>query len=190
MRFPVQIFDLFFFCQRCLRTVFIPALFIVALIVPSARAGDIMGKESIVKGLVPVTGESELKPRSINLDIHFKVNSVELTDQAKIQLDILSDALASRALKDSRFAIQGHTDASGSARANKKLSKRHAESVMIYLVKIKKLKIIRFEIKGWGEEKLKNPLAPMSGENRRVEIVNLTPGGSTIKKTGNYEAIQ
>lgn len=156
-------------------------------------AGEILSSDEIVKGLVPITGESELKKRSVDLSIEFKVNSSTLTEDAKRQLESLATALKSLQLSKARFSINGHTDASGSAKANQLLSQRRAKAVADYLVEAKNIPANRLDIIGLGETRLKNPLIPNSKENRRVEVINLNPelsgGKIEIKRKSGYEAI-
>ena len=87
----------------------------------------------------------------------------------------LGGALIAPELKDALFAINGHTDASGSAAYNKTLSQKRADSVKTFLVSEFDIDPKRLEAVGWGEERLKNTADPKAAENRRVEIVNLTP---------------
>ena len=83
-----------------------------------ASASDMLDRETIFKGLVPITGESEITNRSIDLAIEFDVGKWLLNERAKVQLDILADVF-SRRLHNSRFEINGHTDASGDAEGNR-----------------------------------------------------------------------
>ena len=157
---------------------FLAAIFGTALAVlshGSAMADEFRARDAIVKDLTPITGVENADRRAVDLDIRFKVNSVELTKAARRQLDALGAALKSEKLAGSRFEINGHTDASGAAAYNKTLSKKRALSVKSYLAGKLGIDPARLDTVGWGEERLKNPFDPKSAENRRVEIVNLTP---------------
>lgn len=139
----------------------------------TAQAGEPVTSQYILGQLVPITGEEET--RSIDLDVRFEVNSAKLTAEAQALLRELGGALIAPELKDALFAINGHTDASGSAAYNKTLSQKRADSVKAFLVKEFDIDPKRLEAVGWGEERLKNTADPKAAENRRVEIVNLTP---------------
>jgi flagellar motor protein MotB len=76
----------------------------------------------------------------------------------------------------SLFGVYGHSDASGPSDYNLQLSESRALSVTEYLVKALGINSNRLRAKGFGETRLKYPQAPYSRENRRVEIVNLSPG--------------
>ncbi|HYM20859.1 MAG TPA: OmpA family protein [Candidatus Kapabacteria bacterium] len=77
-----------------------------------------------------------------------------------------------------RISIEGHTDSTGSAEHNKKLSAARAQSVVDYLIKAK-IPSSRLESDGFGSEK---PVAPNETEegralNRRVEFRILKSSG-------------
>lgn len=72
-----------------------------------------------------------------------------------------------------RFRIAGHTDASGPAAYNRNLSRRRAQAVRDYLVGRHGIDPARLDPVGYGEERLKDPFAPKSPVNRRVEIIAL-----------------
>lgn len=141
----------------------------------SALADEFRARDAIVKGLTPITGFEGADRRAVDLDIRFKVNSAELTEAARRQLDALGAALKSEKLAGSRFGINGHTDASGAAAYNKILSEKRALAVKGYLAGKFGIDPARLDAVGWGEERLKNPFDPKSAENRRVEVINLTP---------------
>ena len=142
----------------------------------------------IIRSLAPMDGTVNAD-HAIDLDIRFETDSAELSPGAHRQLDELGKALNSDALKENRIAIYGHTDAVGRADYNLELSERRARSVAAYLQEHFDIAEERLEIKGFGEERLKNPLAPSSGENRRVEIVNLgaAPSGEALDKEGRIQ---
>ena len=117
---------------------------------------------------------------SVELDVRFELGSARLTAPAQGQLDALAEALRSAELRDQRFLIIGHTDASGSAVHNKLLSERRANAVKSYLVTGHGIDAARLHAIGLGEERLRNPIAPESAENRRVEIVLVSDDGSGI----------
>ena len=72
------------------------------------------------------------------------------------------------------FVVAGHTDAKGTADYNQSLSERRADSVKRYVVSKYNLSANDILTVGHGFEQLKDKQNPLSGTNRRVQIVNLT----------------
>lgn len=110
---------------------------------------------------------------SVDLEILFDYNSARISPESVRQLITLGEALQDAALQGSRIMIAGHTDASGSNAYNNDLSFRRAQSVSEFLRLYAGISTNRLAIEGYGEELLKYPDAPNSGQNRRVEIINL-----------------
>ena len=101
--------------------------------------------------------------------INFATNSATLDSESFATLDRL--AAAAKVCPGMRIAIEGHTDAEGSAEYNQRLSVRRARAVVAYLVKSgadrKQLEAV-----GYG---LSRPAAPNDTEenmakNRRIEF--------------------
>jgi outer membrane protein OmpA-like peptidoglycan-associated protein len=135
---------------------------------------DITGRERIVDGLIPVTGAERDAPR-LDLRIGFELNSAKLTQAGQRQLDELAQALATDRLAEIRVGLHGHTDASGPADYNLRLSERRAESARQYLVDRHGVDPARLEAAGFGERRLRPDLPAEAAGQRRVEVVNLTP---------------
>jgi outer membrane protein OmpA-like peptidoglycan-associated protein len=133
----------------------------------------------IIRSLAPIEYLQEHSgkrpPRTIDLDIRFKLNSAKLLPEARRQLETLAKALDSDALKASRFRIAGHTDATGTNAYNLKLSLQRAKSVTDHLTRKFGIAPSRLETEGYGEERLKNTLVPTAAENRRVEATLIQP---------------
>lgn len=110
---------------------------------------------------------------SIDLEILFDYNSAEISLKSVRQLFVLGEALQDASLKGTRILIAGHTDAAGSNNYNANLSYLRAQSVFDFLIEYSGVSADRLAIEGYGEELLKYPDAPNSGQNRRVEIINL-----------------
>jgi outer membrane protein OmpA-like peptidoglycan-associated protein len=143
--------------------------------VSTGNASDsVKDPNAIIRALAPIEHLPEhqgRKPRpAIDLNIRFALNKATLAPDAKAQLDALGQALLSAKLKGNLIEIAGHTDATGPAAYNKALSLRRAEAVLAYLKSQFEIKPARLSVAGHGEDRLKNPLAPNSSVNRRVEI--------------------
>src|SRR5580700_2780330 len=147
------------------------------------RATDAMGRaDAASKKSDQVRDQlrSELNDRIADLDdykaansatVLFKVNSSQLSDEAKQQLDQMTAGSISSA-KRYFIAIQGFTDKTGSADYNLELSRRRAQAVQSYLVAQHNIPVFRIQIVGLGkdkpvnEEKKRDAMA----KNRRVEV--------------------
>lgn len=154
--------------------------------VPAAGAADAQGAATpaaVPPAAVPVAAAaasptavavpvaSAARP-SLSLLIQFDFDSVRVRPESRQALANLAQALQSPALMGSRFAVEGHTDAKGSADYNLKLSQRRAEAVRDYLG-TQGVATARLTSAGLGDTELANPDAPFAAENRRVRIVNL-----------------
>ncbi len=109
---------------------------------------------------------------SVDVNIHFEVNSDKLTSKEIIKLKKIAKALKSNALKGKRVFIEGHTDWDGDEYFNMDLSQRRANSVT-------KMLIDKFEINsniltslGFGETYpvATNETIEGKAKNRRVSI--------------------
>lgn len=112
----------------------------------------------------------------VDIEIGFDFDSAQIRKSSIADVDELGKALSSAALEQSRFALNGHTDASGSDDYNQALSDRRAAAVRDYLIEKFGIGGDRLIAIGYGEERLKNTGDPLAPENRRVEIINLTKG--------------
>ena len=118
---------------------------------------------------VEVTAEAIV----INDKILFEVDKAVIRPES---FDLMNEI--TQVIKDNprikKISIEGHTDDDGSAKYNKKLSQKRADSVMAYLVE-HGVEPERLEAKGFGEE---IPLVPNDSDenkekNRRVEFIIL-----------------
>lgn len=114
----------------------------------------------------------EDKPK-IDLAIFFDYNSDVIGPKAAAAVDELGAALKSPTLKDANIVLNGHTDRAGTPDYNLSLSHRRAQSVRRYLIERHGIAPDKLTVFGFGFEKLKVPDQPLSGENRRVEVVNV-----------------
>jgi outer membrane protein OmpA-like peptidoglycan-associated protein len=109
---------------------------------------------------------------SLSLAIQFESNSSRVRPESGPVLGNLVAALQSPELKASRFAIEGHTDAVGSAARNLALSQERADEVRLYLVALG-VHPSRLKAVGKGATQPANPLDPLAAANRRVRVVTL-----------------
>lgn len=108
---------------------------------------------------------------TLGSDVLFETNSSFLSASAKQELDKFVDLLKTYNT-DYSLAIEGHTDATGTAEYNLQLSEKRANSVKAYLVS-KKIASSKIQVNGLGITK---PIAPNNTvegrkKNRRVEII-------------------
>lgn len=113
------------------------------------------------------------EPKPFDLLVNFEFNSDELTPAARANLDEFVKALADERLSKARFAVEGHTDATGSETYNLGLSERRARAVVAYLTS-RGVSPERFEAAGYGFSRPR-VADPFDAENRRVET-RLTSG--------------
>jgi outer membrane protein OmpA-like peptidoglycan-associated protein len=111
------------------------------------------------------------KPK-IDLAIFFDYNSDVIGPKAFAAVNELGAALQSPKLKGANIVLNGHTDAAGSPEYNLDLSHRRAQSVRRFLIEKHGVAPDKLAVFGFGKERLKAPDQPLSGENRRVEVVN------------------
>ncbi|HEX2447217.1 MAG TPA: OmpA family protein [Methyloceanibacter sp.] len=129
--------------------------------------------------IATVVKENELP--AIDLEVFFNFDSSEITPEALPILKKLGEALSDEKLKGSVFLVAGHTDAKGSDAYNLSLSDARAKSVQTFLIENFKLDPKQLVALGFGEEQLKNRDNPFSGENRRVQVVNMASADVAAK---------
>lgn len=152
---------------------------------PQTESAPVVSQHEIIESLHPAATRA-FKPRglarrdqvteSVSLNVPFEHNSSTLQPTASEQLHQLELALASPALRGDRFLVAGHTDAQGSARYNKQLSLRRAETVKRFLVE-HGIDAGRIDTVGFGSERLLAPDRPYDSRNRRVEIRDMGAAG-------------
>lgn len=107
---------------------------------------------------------------SKSYQIQFETGSSVILPESYAQLDeIMASAVVAEGLK---VGVYGHTDNTGSADANQKLSEDRANAVKSYLIS-KGLREDRIESKGFGPSQpiADNKTAAGKAQNRRVQIV-------------------
>jgi outer membrane protein OmpA-like peptidoglycan-associated protein len=102
--------------------------------------------------------------------IHFATGSDKIMDGSLFTLDALGDTMIG--FGNTTLSIEGHTDSTGPADANRSLSKRRADAVKKYLVDTFKVPETRFKTAGFGSDKPVASNATDDGrlQNRRTEI--------------------
>ena len=139
---------------------------------PATNEDRVLGREAIIGKLISITGDP-LEIRSLDLRVEFRINSADLTEGAAAQLRELGAALISEALRGAAVGVYGHTDTSGRAQYNQALSERRAQAVAEFLREHFAIAGTRFrEVRGYGEERLRDDLPPDAPAQRRVEIVS------------------
>ncbi|MBZ9985866.1 OmpA family protein [Mesorhizobium sp. BH1-1-5] len=109
-------------------------------------------------------------PQKAGLDmmINFALDSAQLDQTARSELDEFAKALKDNRLSTFSFVVEGHTDATGTDRYNQDLSQRRAQSVAAFL-EANGVVSARLEAIGLGKShpRVSNPYDPV---NRRVEM--------------------
>jgi outer membrane protein OmpA-like peptidoglycan-associated protein len=108
------------------------------------------------------------KEEQVNVNVSFDFDSAALRDDEKPKLVALCNAL--KAADVQKIRILGHTDASGSASYNERLSKLRAEEVKRFLSTDCGYPAERMEALGVGERFPFDPSNPRADVNRRVEF--------------------
>ena len=121
--------------------------------------------------IATVVEENDLP--AIDLEVFFNFDSAEIIPEALSILKKLGAALSNEKLEGSVFLVAGHTDAKG--------SDARAKSVQAFLIENFKLDPKQLVAVGFGEEQLKNKDNPLSGENRRVQVVNMASADVAAK---------
>jgi len=121
---------------------------------------------------------------SQTVTVTFKVGSAKLDRQGTAELDGLASKLANQ--KGYVLEVQGFTDSTGGANANKLLSQRRADAVQSYLVEHYNIPLYRVRMIGLGDEKpvAENKTKSGRAQNRRVEVRLLTNGSNKASKAG------
>lgn len=129
--------------------------------------------------IATVVEENDLP--AIDLEVFFNFDSAEIAPAALPILKKLGAALSDAKLKGSVFLVAGHTDAKGPDAYNLRLSDARAKSVQAFLVENFHIDPKQLVALGFGEEQLKDKQNPLSGENRRVQVVNMASADVAAK---------
>ena len=106
---------------------------------------------------------------------NFKLNRVEIPEEAKAEIDALVNALKENP-NGAWIEIEGHTDATGSNAYNMQLGEKRAEQVKRYLYENHQVPLHKMNVISFGEEKPVSDNKTRDGraQNRRVVIKVLT----------------
>ena len=124
----------------------------------------------VVKSLAVTPADAGAAEVSLLLRIGFDFDSAVLTDAARRDLDGVAAGLNDPALRTARIVLEGHTDATGDAAYNLRLSEQRARAVVTYLIQ-RGVTAGRLRSVGFGEGRLLPEYAPADDRQRRVEIV-------------------
>ncbi|QRE74902.1 OmpA family protein [Methylobacterium aquaticum] len=155
-----------------------PATAIIRSLAPFADGNPGLAPGVPARALKPDDGGPSVRVdpgRTVDLTVFFAYDSARLTPEARIQLEPLGQALASRDLAGHGFLIAGHTDAAGAPAHNRRLSLARARAVRTHLVETYGIAPERLRVHGWGPTCPKDPAAPLSRVNRRVEVSLIAP---------------
>ncbi|MDQ6434718.1 OmpA family protein [Mesorhizobium sp. LHD-90] len=133
-----------------------------------ADTADLGAKRGICIGTAEECNKDTPAPTGLDMLINFDLDSAELTEQARQNLNEFAKALKDDRLRAATFVVEGYTDASGEEQYNDRLSERRAQSVTSFLL-ANGITRDKVEAMGLGE---KNPRVtdPYDPVNRRVEM--------------------
>jgi outer membrane protein OmpA-like peptidoglycan-associated protein len=143
--------------------------------------------EHTTRGIVRKVQEMDEEPetvtaagassRAIDEPIEFALNSVELTPDSKLKLDLFGEAMLNKDMSGRSVALAGHTDNSGEEDYNCGLSMRRADAARNYLVKSFGIKGERILVAGFGESQpvVPNDTDASRQKNRRVAFTFSKP---------------
>ena len=132
-----------------------------------AARGICVGTEEECKSKAEKTGSAQQKT-GLDMMINFALDSAQLDQTARAELDEFAKALKDDRLSKLSFVVEGYTDASGSATYNEGLSQRRAQSVTAFL-ESNGIESTRITAVGLGEANPRSP-DPYNPVNRRVEM--------------------
>lgn len=149
----------------------------------TSRAIQVAGQdvEGILSGLTSGTGSS--RRLSLPGNLTFAHDSADVSGAGRLELEKIAEAFRKflgDELTKATFIIEGHTDPTGTAEYNQKLSERRAESVRTWFVARLGLDPAKVQTVGYGATKpvegvpLEGSLEQLQG-HRRTEIIVRRP---------------
>ena len=134
----------------------------------------------VAKTVAPAPNKSII----INTQVQFDLNSANIREDSKPQLDKLASLLQSQEIADKRLLVEGHTDSSGNAAANLKLSQQRADAVRNYLAS-RGISADRLQSAGRGASSPQQGTQATDPANRRVLVVLQEQAGKTMPSVSN-----
>lgn len=107
---------------------------------------------------------------SDGVSLYFGYNSAQLTAAAREALGKLGAALRAPEFSDIHWLIEGHTDATGAADYNQRLSEARAAAARQFLIETSGIAQDQLITVGKGEHELYDPRRPGASVNRRVRL--------------------
>ena len=142
------------------------------VLVPTNPQAEAPAQTETATTVAPVETEvaySEVdRADQVNVQISFDFDSAVLRNDQKAKLDTLCQVM--QAVDVSVFQIIGHTDSSGSAAYNQRLSLERAKEVKRHLERDCGIAEGRLQAVGMGETVPFDPNDPRADANRRVEF--------------------
>jgi outer membrane protein OmpA-like peptidoglycan-associated protein len=133
-----------------------------------AQQVDLGMSRAICVGTKEECAASKPAVKGFDMMLTFDLDSANLSDEARRNLDVIAAALQDSRLRAARFNVEGHTDARGRDTYNTSLSVNRANAVIDYLTH-KNVPRDRLHGIGLGKTAPRNP-DPFNPENRRVEL--------------------
>jgi outer membrane protein OmpA-like peptidoglycan-associated protein len=135
---------------------------------PVPRARAVAAKRANRMALAPAP---KVRPGGgVDMLVTFRLGSADMTPQARAEAQAFAKAMAAPQMAGMRFAIEGHTDATGARDKNMALSQARAQSVVDYLVS-QGVDSSRLTAKGYGPDRPIRGTRATAPANRRVEFV-------------------
>lgn len=139
------------------------------VIVPSGQQAEQASTTSVATAPAATTAYSAVdRADQVNIQIAFDFDSATLRNDQKVKLSTLCEVM--RSVDVAKFQIIGHTDSSGSASYNERLSLLRAQEVKRHLVSDCGIPETRLEAVGLGESAPFDANDPRGDVNRRVEF--------------------
>jgi outer membrane protein OmpA-like peptidoglycan-associated protein len=128
---------------------------------------------NVGKGLTGLPNWSQLASMSqLNVEINFELGTVAIEPGSYRNVGVIADALHHPILLGHKFLIVGHTDSTGDANSNLKLSLERAEAIKEALSTTFAVSPDRLFAIGVGEEMPIDAAHPEAAVNRRVQLIN------------------
>lgn len=145
---------------------------VTVVIDPNALMAEV--NANVGKGAAALPTWSQLANLTqLVVDIEFEYDSTAIVPNSYRTLGAIADALHHPLLARYSFLVVGHTDATGGADYNLKLSLARAQAIRDALVTTFTVAPRRLAAVGVGEELPLDPGNPDAAINRRVQLVNI-----------------